>query len=66
MKGLSHLKDFKSIIYKHNGFSTETVKSLKLLLSKDIPYHLEELKLIDLKTSATSELIEALMPRNCL
>ena len=51
LSGLEHLHDFKSIIYKQNGFTTESMNSLCTFFTRKVPYHLEELKLIDLKLS---------------
>lgn len=48
---MSQLKDFKSVVYKDNQFSSESVKALQPLFQKNVPFHLEELKLVDLKMS---------------
>ena len=50
LKGLETLPDFKSIIYKHNEFNEESLQALIPFFKKKMPFHLEELKLIDLKT----------------
>jgi hypothetical protein len=65
---MGHIKDFKSIVYKMNGFSLQSVKALEVLLLRKFPYNLEELRLIDLKISAnvTSALVDALVPKNYL
>ena len=62
LKGLCHLKDLKSIVYKQNGFSHESVVALTPLLKREIPFHLEELRLIDLKITGSSltELLESM------
>ena len=49
LNGLAQLPDFKSIIYKQNSFTKESLTALEALLDKKVPYHLEELKLVDLK-----------------
>jgi len=49
LSGLEHLHDFKSVIYKQNGFTMESMQGLSNLFLRKVPYHLEELKLIDLK-----------------
>ena len=41
--------DFKSIIYRKNQFGTECLKSMKSLLSKVYPQHLQELRISDCK-----------------
>lgn len=49
LEGLNHLQDFKSLVYKANGFTQETLEALRPFLYRRVPYHLEELRLIDLK-----------------
>jgi hypothetical protein len=46
----------------------ESLVVLKDLLKKAVPYHLDQLRFIDLKLTAnvTSELIKTLMPKNQL
>ena len=51
LRGLQKLRDVKSITYKQNQFSHESLAELAKLFQRRIPYHLEELKLVDLKTS---------------
>ena len=49
LTGLANLKDCKSIIYHKNEFESNCLEELSRILSKRIPYHLDELKLVDLK-----------------
>lgn len=57
-----NLTDFKSIIYKKNSFNKLSLSAISPLLKREVPYHLEELKLIDIKISSdiTNELFELL------
>ena len=59
LRGVSQLRDFKSIVYKLNQFGTESVQALRPLFEKNVPFHLEQLKLVDLKT--TTKAIEDLL-----
>ena len=59
LEGLAKLNDFKAIIYKMNGINQKSIDSLGPLLSKRLPHHLEELKIIDCKMSGS--LIESLI-----
>jgi hypothetical protein len=43
------MKDFKSIIYKRNKLGPKSLATLPGLLNKTVPFHLDELKLIDIK-----------------
>lgn len=47
LEGLARLKDFKSIVYKMNAFQELSLRSLRPLLLKRLPYQLAEIKLID-------------------
>lgn len=49
LKGLQYCKDVKSVVYKQNGFTDNTVTALNPLLTRAVPFHLEELKLINLQ-----------------
>ena len=53
LEGLAKLNDFKSIVYKMNGINLNAIRHLEPLFEKRIPHHLEELKIIDCKMSAT-------------
>jgi Ran GTPase-activating protein (RanGAP) involved in mRNA processing and transport len=68
LKGLWCCKDVKSVVYKLNGFTDNTVAALSPLLARAVPFHLEELKLINLQIqqSAVSLLITALKQNNNL
>ena len=61
--GLSHLKDFKSIIYKANQFSDLSINALGPILRKRLPHQLTELKLIDCPIGGTHlcKLLDLLM-----
>lgn len=67
LKGLHQIKDFKSIVYKMNAFSEQSVLNLRPLLLKRLPNHLEEIKLIDcqMNGSSISALIDVLLETNC-
>lgn len=43
------MKDFKSIIYKQNIFGELSLALIPQLLQRRIPYHLEQLRIIDCK-----------------
>ena len=51
LDGLSQLPDLKSIVYRRNGFTRDSLQSLQEAFTRKVPFHLEELKLIDLKIS---------------
>ena len=55
-------KDFKSIIYRQNDLQENSVESLRHLLSKGIPYHLQELRISNCKLipKVTTDLIDAI------
>jgi hypothetical protein len=67
--GLHKLQDIKSIVYNKNDFGMKSAEHLKTILNfRYLPYHLEELRLVNCKTSAQaiSSLLEALEERNYL
>lgn len=43
LEGFAAIKDFKSIIYKHNELNSLAVAKLEPLLLKQVPNHLSEL-----------------------
>ena len=47
LEGLVKVKDFKSIMYKRNEINAFSIERLEPLLSKNIPYNLAELSIID-------------------
>lgn len=49
LEALSQLHDFKSIVYKQNVFGPQALEQIPKLLNRPIPFHLQELKLIDCK-----------------
>lgn len=53
LKGLSKLSDVKSIIYVQNGINSKALDALVPLLERKLPHHLQELRLIDIKSSAS-------------
>ena len=53
LEGLTHIKDFKSIIYKMNAINSLSLQKMIPILEKRLPMHLEELKLIDCKINGT-------------
>ena len=52
LNSLANVDDLKSIIYKKNQLNAESVNELQTIFKRKIPFHLEELKLIDLKVSS--------------
>jgi len=52
LRGLNKLKDVKSITYKRNALNQEAINELDPILKKRLPRNLEELKIIDVKSSA--------------
>ena len=49
LDGLSKLKDFKALIYKSSAVNFDAIDKLSPLLQRSMPYHLDELSLIDCK-----------------
>ena len=49
IEALSQLHDFKSIVYKQNEFGPQALEQIPKLFNRPIPFHLQELKLIDCK-----------------
>ena len=49
LDGLALIKDFKSIIYKHNELNELVISKFQPLFVKMFPNHLIELKIIDCK-----------------
>ena len=54
MESLANLKDFKSIIYRRNEFGVASAWSIKQLLHKRQPYHLNELRIVDCRITPQS------------
>lgn len=59
--GLQNIEDVKSITYRLNGINQKSLEAMVPLFERKLPYHLEELRLIDVKSSAS--LIDDLMIR---
>jgi hypothetical protein len=51
--GLQHIEDVKSITYRLNGINQKSIEAMVPLFERKLPYHLEELRLIDVKASAS-------------
>jgi len=69
LEGLSRLLDIKSLIYVKNEFLMKSVEQIEPILTfRSIPYHLEELRLVNCKISqnALSALINIFQSRNYL
>ena len=49
LKGLVLIKDFKSIIYKHNELNSLSIERLRPIFIKKVPNHLIELQIVDCK-----------------
>ena len=62
LEGVERLRDFKSIVYKANIFGEKSLLSLRPLLLKRLPNHLEELNLIDCRihSSLLNRLVDLL------
>jgi len=60
LQAFSKLKDFKSIIYRFNDFNEDSLEFLKPMLVKNIPNHLQELRISNCRIPAhvTQELVE--------
>lgn len=51
---------------KRTGLTNETIEALKPLLKREIPYHLEELRLYDIKiNSNTTSILLTTLERKC-
>lgn len=68
LQGIAHLSDVKSITYHQNAIEQSSVRALSDLLARQVPYHLEELKLLNVKMTlnTSSALFHALLPENSL
>ena len=53
LEGAAKMKDFKALIYKMNAINSLAIEKLIPIFNKSIPYHLEELSIIDCKMTAT-------------
>lgn len=58
LQAFGTIKDFKSLTYKKNAINEESIGALKSLLRREIPFHLEELKLIDLKITNMNLMVD--------
>ena len=67
VEGLTLIKDFKSIIYKHNELNALAVAKMEPLLLKYVPNNLSELQIIDCKihTSTIEKLMELMIATRC-
>lgn len=59
LKGAAKMRDFKALTYKNGGINEQVIENLVPILRRPVPNHLEEIKIIDCKVSAT--LIEQLL-----
>ena len=59
LDGFAKLRDFKSLIYKQNVVTLNSMLALKPIFEKRLPHELQELKFIDCKISPS--LIKVLM-----
>ena len=68
LEGLALVKDFKSIIYKHNELNALAIAKLQPLLEKNIPNQLSELILIDCRIHCVQleQLLTMMIDRNQL
>jgi len=49
LDGILKMKDFKSIIYKHNELNSLSIQKMQGLFCRKVPYHLSRLHIIDCK-----------------
>ena len=55
LEGLGRLHDIKSIVYVKNEFLMKSVEQIEPILTfRNIPYHLEELRLVNCKISSNA------------
>jgi Ran GTPase-activating protein (RanGAP) involved in mRNA processing and transport len=67
LEGLHKLQDIKSITYNKNEFGLKSAEALKIIVGlRYIPYHLEELRLVNCKISpqSMSVFLDVLEDRN--
>lgn len=67
LEGLHRLQDIKSITYNKNEFGMKSAEALKIIVGlRYIPYHLEELRLVNCKISpqAMNVFLDVLEERN--
>ena len=66
LEGIKQLKDFKKIIYKRNTFHKKSVLAIKDLFQRNIPNHLEELRIENCKMEPTvsEDLIKYIHEKN--
>lgn len=67
LTGLRQLHDLKSIVYVHNSLMTRSVEALKPILHRNIPYHLEELRLVNcpkISSMASARLLDVMLEKN--
>ena len=65
LQAFAKFKDFKSIIYRFNEFSDESMEGIRPILIKQFPNHLSELRISNCRMSpqVTQELINAICQR---
>jgi len=63
LRGLQSVPDLKSVCYRQNQLTHESIQELKPFFLRRVPYHLQEVKLVDLKIS--SQCCEALIEALC-
>jgi len=51
--GLQNIEDVKSVTYRLNGINQKSIEAMIPLFERKLPHHLEELRLIDIKASAS-------------
>ena len=49
ISGMAKLREFKALIYKQNGFNSNSIIALRPVFEKRIPLQMEELKIVDCK-----------------
>ena len=60
IEGMNALKESKSLVIKNNEFLQNSFKSLQAILDRPMPTNLEELRIVNCKTSSlvTDQLLE--------
>ena len=66
LEGLALVKDFKSIIYKHNEINALAISKFQPIFVKKVPNQLQELQIIDCKVHChqIEELLDLMITEN--
>ena len=53
LEGLALIRDFKSIIYKHNELNALSIEKFQPIFDKNIPHQLSDLQIVDCRIHCT-------------